>query len=118
MEGAPFLVACSDPTPPLPLLHAVRWERTLIGGSPGDLHGGWGSPPPLHAVRLECTLLGGFPLLLLLVRGAPPFPHWHTVIWEHKLLFRGSPPSSGLDLHTVGAYGLSPLPSCPLAGCV
>ena len=50
------------------------------------------SPPPLHAVRSERMLLGGCPLLLLLDRGVPPFPLWHTVHWERTLLFGGAPP--------------------------
>ena len=76
-----------------PYLHAVRWGRTLLGGSPWDDCGVWGYPPPLHAVRWERTLLGGCPLLLfLLVWGVPLLLLRHAIRWERTLPYRGVPP--------------------------
>ena len=109
----------SPPPPPL-LLHALCWDRTLIGGVPPlrwpgmglppsssacralGAHAAWGvprwpprgspPPPPLHAVRWELTLLRGCPLLLLLVWVFHPLPLWHAVHWERTLPFGGGPP--------------------------
>ena len=89
------------PPPPPLLLHALRWERTLLGGCPLFGLAVRGPPPPspacrvvvahadqgvtisrpsgsgppllslLYAVRWERTLLGGCPFVILLVRGTP-----------------------------------------------
>ena len=92
--GCPPLSFELESIPPLPSpsLHAVRWEHTLLEGSPRGVCGIMGSPPSFHAVRWERTLLRGCPLLFLLSRGAPLLPLGHAVRWERTLLYGGFPP--------------------------
>ena len=101
-------------------MHAVRWDRSLLGRcpllfllllAPGD------PPLPLgHSVRWERTLSDGrvppffwdrsvrrrhaqsitSPFVCLLVRltqGVSPLLVGHAIRWEHMLPYRGVPPS-------------------------
>ena len=92
-QGVPLRYPPGLPPPPLPLLHDVHGERTLIRGCP---------------------------FLVLLVWGSPPLPLLNSVREVRKLLFGGVPPYSALRLRAVversgcvrPAWGgpLSPLP--------
>ena len=75
-----------------------------------------GFPPSLHAIRWERTLLGGLPLLILLVWGVPPLPCWHTVQWERMLPFGGFPPFLGPRPARGGCVQPVPLPLLPARG--
>ena len=46
-------------------------------------------PPLLHAVRWERTLIGGCPTISLLVQGPPPFPLLYDVHRVRTLQFDG-----------------------------
>ena len=90
--------------PPLPFLHAVRWERTLIKGSPCGLLGVQ-YPPPLHAIIWECTLLGGAPSSSSLI-GESPHLSWSCCSLVAHAAVRVVPPlrsalSCMLFAHTV-----------------
>ena len=105
---------CVDGIQPPPLLpvpacralgaHAALWvaSRRLRGS---------GFPPSLHAVRWERMLLGGCPLPVLLSWGDPLLPLRHAVRWEHTLPYGRSPPSSGRSPCAVGVHSPSPIPS-------
>ena len=49
----------------------------------------WAPPPSVHAVRWERTLIGGCPLLVLLSPGDPLLPLGRAVRWERTLPYGG-----------------------------
>ena len=71
----------SCPYLPAPSQHDVRLGRTLLWGSPLVVGGEEGAPPAVHAVSWERTLLGGCPFLLLhpLAPVDPPLLLGHAV---------------------------------------
>ena len=97
-------------------LHALCWGCTMLGGSLCGGLGVWGPPPPLHAVRWERTLLGGCPLIFLLAQGVPLLPLRHAVRWERMLPFRGFPPFVRARLAYRGHARSVPWPLLPAHG--
>ena len=73
-----------------PLCTPCAGDAHFSGGPLGTLVGFWG-PPSVHAVRWERTLLGGCPLLGILSPGAPLLPLGHSVRWYHTLPYGGVP---------------------------
>ena len=96
--GAPPSLSSWGPAPlsPPPPCTMYASGACCSGGLLRALVGFWVPPPPLHAVRWERTLLGGCPLLSLVSPGAPLLLLGHAVRWEPTLPYGGSPPSSGL----------------------
>ena len=130
-------------SPPPPSVHAVRWERTLLGGCPllfRLLLAPVGPPLPLgHAVRWERTMPGKrvspflwdwsahrrrarsvpFPLVCLLIClawGFYPLLVGHAMRWERMLPYRGVPPLF-LALAMRQRAQSAPPPSYPHAVC-
>ena len=145
--GCPSLCFGRDIASPLsspPSLHAVRWGRTLLGGSPWGVCGVWGSPPPLHAVRWERMLLySGVPpflwdrparhrhvrsgpllsarglrplLLFLMSRGVPLLLLGHAMRWACTLTYRGVPPFVQARPTRRGPARSIPCPLMPARG--
>ena len=113
LGGCPLLSFRLGSISPLssPSLHAMRWGRMLLGGSPQGVCVILGAPPSLHAVRWERTLLWRVPRSLPLVLGGALVPLWRAVCWEHTMPAGGSPPSSGISPRPNSVRGLSPAPS-------
>ena len=102
----------SCPTLFSPSLHAVRWGRTLLGGSPRGV--GWilGAPRPFMPCARSAPCSGGCPLLGLLSPGAPLLPIGHAVHWYRTLPYGGVPPF--LWAHPARRWRARSVPCPPL----
>ena len=92
LGGCPllFLLLLAPGYSPLPLGHAVCWERTLPYGR---------VPPFLWALSTLRRRARSVPfslvcLLVCLVQGVPPLLVGHAMRWECMLPYRGIPPLS------------------------